>query len=69
MKTIKISKKTYGDIIDAWSEMNMVCCYLESEKRGDKLFTDKFSLQEHATKIFKKLDAVVTKLPDMKDGT
>ena len=67
MKTIKISKATYSNIIDAWSKMNMLCCYLESEKRGDKFFTEKFSLQEHASEIYKRLDAVVTKLPDLNE--
>lgn len=62
MKQIKISKKSYDAILDAWVGMNTLCAYLESpELSSGKL------IRERAKEIYKQLDAVVTKLPELPD--
>lgn len=61
-KSIFLSKKDAILLIDAWAAMNCLCAYLETPD----LLTERFKQKEYVLDIYRKLDKVVSKIPDSK---
>ena len=61
-KDIYLSKKDAILLVDAWAAMNCFCAYLETPD----LLTERSKQKEYALDIYKKLDKIVSKIPDSK---
>ena len=60
VKNKPLSKKDRKSLIHAWAKLQILCSYLENSDG----FTEKFSAEKEAIKIWRLLDSVVSKLYD-----
>jgi len=64
VKNKPLTKKQVNDLIDAWAGMNNLAVYLKDMKEHPENFAKDMDLYGLAHDIYKKLDSIVSKLPD-----
>lgn len=56
-----INKKQYDNLLEAWAAINVLCARYQNPEH----FTKKYNPQKECKRIFKLLDSIVAKLPDI----
>lgn len=64
MKNKPLTKKQRSDLLDAWSELNVLCAYYKDKKESTHFFTENYDPQEKVKEIYKLIDSIINTIDD-----